>query len=357
MSEAGHRWPGIPLALVSAALFGASTPLAKLLLGVTEPWLLAGLLYLGAGLGLGVINVGRRALRIPAPEAPLRRSDLSWLLAVVLIGGIAGPLLLMLGLARTDAASASLLLNLENLATMGLAWVVFRENVDRRLLIGACSIIGGALLLSWEGHGIAMDPGALLIILACVAWAIDNNLTRKLSAADPVQIALIKGLVAGSVNLALALALGASFPGRSSIVAAMVIGFLGYGLSLVLFVLGLRHLGAARTGAYFSLAPFIGALLAILLLGEPLSVRLLGAGILMGVGLWLHLSERHEHEHLHEPLEHEHRHVHDEHHQHSHGPEAPRGEPHSHLHRHERLVHRHPHYPDLHHQHGHAAQR
>ena len=132
MSAAGHRWPGIPLALVSAALFGASTPLAKLLLGVTEPWLLAGLLYLGAGLGLGVVNFGRRALRIPAPEAPLRRSDLPWLLAVVLIGGIAGPLLLMLGLARTDAASASLLLNLENLATMGLAWVVFRENVDRR---------------------------------------------------------------------------------------------------------------------------------------------------------------------------------------------------------------------------------
>jgi drug/metabolite transporter (DMT)-like permease len=357
MSEIGHRWPGVPLALASAVLFGASTPLAKLLLGVTEPWLLAGLLYLGAGLGLGLLNLGRRTLHISAPEAPLRRSDLPWLLAVVLIGGMAGPLLLMLGLAQTEAASASLLLNLENLATMGVAWVVFRENVDRRLLIGAFAIIAGAMLLSWQGSGVSLDPGALLIAGACLAWAVDNNLTRKLSAADPVQIAMIKGLVAGSVNLVLALALGASLPNGAVVPAAMLIGFLGYGLSLVLFVLGLRHLGAARTGAYFSLAPFIGALLAIALLSEPLSVRLLGAGILMAIGLWLHLTERHEHEHVHEPMEHEHRHVHDQHHQHSHGPDDPVGEPHTHRHRHERLVHRHPHYPDLHHQHGHAASR
>jgi drug/metabolite transporter (DMT)-like permease len=357
MTEAGHRWPGVPLALTSALLFGASTPFAKLLLGVTQPWLLAGLLYLGAGLGLGLLSLGRRTVGIPAPEAPLRRSDLPWLVAVVLIGGMAGPVLLMLGLARTDAASASLLLNVENLATMGLAWIVFRENVDRRLLIGASAIIAGAVLLSWQGHGVAVDPGALLILCACLAWAIDNNLTRKLSAADPVQIALIKGLVAGSVNLTLALALGASLPNTVTILAALVIGFLGYGLSLVLFVLGLRHLGAARTGAYFSLAPFIGAILAVVLLSEPLSIRLVGAGILMLIGLWLHLAERHEHEHVHEPVEHEHRHVHDAHHQHSHGPDVPSGKPHSHRHRHERLVHRHPHYPDLHHQHEHASSR
>ncbi len=357
MSETTHRWPGVPLALISAVLFGASTPLAKILLGVTEPWLLAGMLYLGAGGGLALVALGRRALGIPAPEAPLRGRDLPWLLAVVLTGGVAGPVLLMLGLARTEAASASLLLNVENLATMGLAWIVFRENVDRRLLIGAAAILSGALLLSWEGRGVAVDPGAVLIIGACLAWALDNNLTRKLSAADPVQIAMIKGLAAGSVNSALALALGYSLPPAPIVATALMIGFLGYGLSLVLFVLGLRHLGAARTGAYFSLAPFIGALIAVVLLRETASPILIGAGILMAIGLWLHLAERHEHEHLHEPLEHEHRHVHDEHHRHPHAIGTALDEPHSHWHRHERLVHRHPHYPDLHHQHGHGSDR
>ena len=207
-----HRWPGVPLALLSAALFGASTPLAKLLLGSVDPWLLAGLLYLGAGLGLAVVRARRSAGRDRfAREAPLRRGDLPWLGAVVIAGGVLGPLLLLYGLARTDAASGSLLLNLEGLATLAIAWVVFRENVDRRLFLGALAILAGAVLLSWQGHGIRLDLGALLIAGACLAWGIDNNLTRKLSAADPVQIAMTKGLVAGTVNLALALA-----PGRPS---------------------------------------------------------------------------------------------------------------------------------------------
>jgi drug/metabolite transporter (DMT)-like permease len=235
---------------------------------------------------------------------------------------------------------------------MGIAWVVFRENVDRRLLIGAFAILGGATLLSWEGST-AFNWGALLIAGACLAWGIDNNLTRKLSSADPVQTAMIKGLAAGIVNLSLALLQGASLPGSSTLLAAGVVGFLGYGVSLVLFVLGLRYLGTARTGAYFSLAPFIGAVLAVFLLDEVLSVRLLIAGGLMGIGLWLHLSERHEHEHVHEEMVHEHAHNHDEHHRHEHGPNDPVGEPHAHWHRHARLVHRHPHYPDLHHRHSH----
>ncbi|MCJ2055773.1 DMT family transporter [Methylobacterium sp. J-048] len=347
-----HLWPGVPLALVSAVLFGASAPFAKLLLGEMSPQLLAGLLYLGAGIGLAAVHGGRAVLGVPAPEAPLRRHDLPWLVAVVLFGGLAGPLLLMLGLSHTSAASGSLLLNLEGLATMLIAWVVFRENVDRRLLLGAFAILAGAAALSWNGAGVHLDVGAALITTACLAWGIDNNLTRKLSSADPVVTASIKGLAAGSVNVVLALLLGAAVPPVTVIGAAAVVGFLGVGVSLVLFMLALRHLGAARTGAYFSLAPFIGAVIAVLLLHEPVTMQVVLAGLLMGVGLWLHLAEWHEHEHTHEVMEHEHVHIHDEHHQHHH--DGIVMEPHAHRHRHEPLKHSHPHYPDLHHQHGHA---
>jgi drug/metabolite transporter (DMT)-like permease len=343
---------GILFALLSAALFGAGTPFAKLLLGVADPWMMAGLLYLGAGTGLAAIHLFRKALRLPAREAPLRRSDLPVLGLVILAGGIAGPLFLMFGLSRTDAASASLLLNLEGLATMGIAWLVFRENVDRRLITGAFAILAGAAVLSWQGSA-ALNTGAMLIAAACLCWGIDNNLTRKLSSADPLQIAMLKGLVAGVVNLSLALAGGSTVPSVGITLSAGLVGFLGYGVSLALFVLALRHLGTARTGAYFSLAPFVGALLAIVMLDETLTVRLILAGGLMAIGLWLHLSERHDHDHAHAEMEHEHRHRHDAHHQHDHAPGDPEGEPHTHWHRHAPLVHRHPHYPDLHHRHGH----
>jgi drug/metabolite transporter (DMT)-like permease len=348
-------WPGAPLAIASAVLFGVSTPLAKLLVGQgISPWLMAGLLYLGSGLGLSVMHLGRRAFGLATVEAPLRRTDLPWLALVVLSGGIVGPVLLMFGLATTLASSAALLLNLEGLATMAIAWLAFHENVDRRLLAGAAAIIGGAILLSWEGGPGRVGLGALAIVGACVAWGLDNNLTRKLSAADPMQIALVKGLVAGTANLVLALAVGARLPSLGALAGAAVIGFLGYGVSLVLFVLGLRHLGAARTGAYFSTAPFIGAALALPLFSEPITPRLIAAGILMGIGVYLHLSEAHEHEHQHDATEHEHRHVHDIHHQHEHAVKDPAGEPHSHWHRHAPMRHRHPHYPDLHHRHTHA---
>ncbi len=344
--------PGILLALISAALFGASTPFAKLLLREVDPWLMAGLLYLGAGLGLLLVCLLRGIVRLPVVEAPMRRPDLPWLVLVIVTGGVLGPLLLMLGLARSEAASVSLLLNLEGLATMTIAWVVFRENVDRRLLLGAFAILAGAVLLSWQGRA-SLHWGALMVAGACVCWGIDNNLTRKLSASDPVQIAMLKGLFAGATNLALALVNGAALPAAGVVLAASVLGFLGYGVSLALFVLGLRYLGAARMGAYFSLAPFAGAVLAIPMLGEPVSIQLLGAAGLMGLGLWLHLAERHDHEHTHQQAEHEHRHVHDAHHQHTHDEGVSPAEPHSHPHRHAPLTHRHPHYPDLHHRHGH----
>lgn len=347
--------PGAALGLFSAALFGASTPLAKLLLGEVDPWLLAGLLYLGSGLGLAAVHLGRRSLGIAPPEAPLRRPDLPWLAAVIFAGGVAGPVLLMLGLSVTPASSAALLLNLEGLATMGIAWAVFRENADTRIVLGALSILAGAVLLSWQGAADGMGWGALAVAGACLAWGIDNNLTRKLSAADPVQIAMLKGLVAGAVNFGLALWHGAALPPAGPLLGAGAVGFLGYGVSLVLFVLALRHLGAARAGAYFSAAPFVGAVLALGLFGEPPTARLVAAAALMGVGLYLHLAEHHDHEHAHEGLVHEHAHRHDEHHRHAHGPNDTVGEPHVHVHRHAPMIHRHPHYPDLHHRHTHPA--
>ncbi|MBN9561908.1 MAG: EamA family transporter [Alphaproteobacteria bacterium] len=353
--RSARAWPGAALALGSAVLFGASTPLAKLLLQATDPWLLAGLLYLGSGLGLAGLHFGRRLLGGPLIEAPLRRSDLPWLGAVILAGGVIGPLLLMLGLTRTAASSAALLLNLEGLATMAIAWLVFHEHTDRRLLLGAFAILAGAVLLSWQGGPTGFGWGSIAIAGACVAWGIDNNLTRKLSAADPVSIAMVKGLAAGAINLALAVTSGAQWPPPSAVLAAAIVGFLGYGVSLVMFVLGLRHLGTARTSAYFSLAPFIGAIVALALFHTIPSIAFCAAALLMGIGLTLHLVEWHDHEHLHEAMEHEHRHVHDAHHRHAHTPDDPPGEPHVHQHVHAPLRHRHSHYPDLHHRHGHPG--
>jgi drug/metabolite transporter (DMT)-like permease len=339
---------GILNALLSAALFGLSAPFAKMLLGEVSPWLLAGLLYLGSGLGLAIVRMVWQS-----KEAGLSRRDLPWLGAAVLSGGVIGPVLLLFGLAQSTASGASLLLNLESVLTLVIAWVVFKENVDHRLMIGAVSIVAGAVVLSWpEDASLGLSWGPLLIAGACLAWAIDNNLTRKVSAADPMQIAMVKGLVAGIANVAIALVLGAVLPPASTLGLAGLLGFFSYGVSLTLFVLALRHLGTARTGAYYSLAPFIGAGTAILLLGEPVTITFLVGGALMAIGLWLHLTEQHLHQHEHESMEHEHVHVHDEHHQHSHAPGTP-PEPHVHVHQHARLLHRHPHYPDLHHRHSH----
>jgi drug/metabolite transporter (DMT)-like permease len=346
-----HLLPGVPLALGSAVLFGATPPLSKLLLDNVHPFMLAGLLYLGAGVGLAVYHLLRGESE-KASEARLTRADAPWLALAIGMGGILAPVLLMFGLTLTAASSSALLLNLEGLATMAIAWLVYKENVDHRLQFGAFAILAGAVLLSWEGAGIAINLGALLVAASCLAWGLDNNFTRKISAADPIIIAMLKGLVAGAVNIGLALIVGASFPELLTLGAAAAVGLFGIGVSLVMFILALRYLGTARTGAYYSLAPFIGAVLAIVLLGESLTLKLLLAGLLMGIGLWLHLSERHDHEHAHEALEHEHAHVHDEHHRHDH--DGAVTEPHSHWHRHEPMRHKHPHYPDLHHRHAHG---
>jgi drug/metabolite transporter (DMT)-like permease len=347
-----HLWPGAPLALGAAVAFGASTPLAKILLGSIDPWMMAGLLYLGSGFGLSVLILVRKLMGSMSDEAQLSRSDLPWLAGTVLFGGVLGPLLLLFGLNLTDAASASLLLNLEAVFTLLLAWIVFREHVDRRLFIGAVAIVTGALLLSWQGEMGKFSWGAILIAFACLSWAIDNNLTRRISAVDPFVLAAVKGLAAGSVNAALAISAGAEWPQFLNLIGAMSLGFVSYGLGLVLFIFALRYLGTARTGAYYGTGPFMGAILATVILGTPLTTVIVIAGLLMAFGAWLHLAERHEHEHIHTELEHDHAHTHDEHHQHEH--EGQIKESHSHTHRHEPLRHKHPHYPDLHHRHGHG---
>lgn len=349
MKQAGMR--GIAAALAAALLFGASTPLAKLLLAHASPWLLAALLYLGSGIGLFLV---RRARRMPAVS--LARGELGWLAGAILAGGIVAPVLLMLGLARMPASGASLLLNAEGVLTALLAWFVFHENFDRRVALGMLAIVAGAVVLTWPGEAhFAGSEAALLVLGACLAWAIDNNLTRKVSLADASFIAMTKGLAAGTTNLLLALTLDASWPAPSVVAGALALGFASYGASLTLFVVALRQLGTARTGAYFSVAPFFGTLLAIGLLGEPVTLQLVLAGALMILGVWLHLTERHEHAHAHEGVAHEHAHEHggDPHHDHAHEPPVAAGTRHSHWHTHAPLTHSHPHFPDMHHGHRH----
>ncbi len=346
---------GVGVALLAALFFGLSTPLAKSVSPLVEPVLLAGLLYLGSGIGLAIFFLIRQTRKNTAPrEASLKRADAKWLSGAIFTGGVLGPVLVMWGLAQTPASTASLLLNLEGVFTALLAWFVFRENFDSRIAWGMALIAIGGFCLSWSGSTqIGIPWGSLAIIGACFAWGLDNNLTRKVSAGDPVQIAMLKGLVAGSVNTILGLSLGMKLPGASTLLAVAAIGLFGYGVSLTLFVLALRHIGTARTGAYFSTAPFVGAAVAVAFFGDSLSVGFIFAALLMAAGVWLHLTERHEHEHHHEALEHDHLHTHDEHHQHTHSPDDPLGEPHAHPHRHEELTHSHVHYPDIHHRHRH----
>lgn len=320
------------------------------------PVLLAGLLYLGSGMGL-LILFGLRLWRLPGSSgsaAALSLRDMGWLGAATVFGGIIGPVLLMTGLASTPASTASLLLNLEGVFTAVLAWVVFKENADRRIVLGMLLILTAGVLLAWpESPSFTGMAGVLMIIGACAGWALDNNLTRKVSTHDALFIAGIKGLVAGCVTTGIALAQGAHLPGFLSVALAAGVGLMGYGVSLALFVVALRHVGAARTGAYFSLAPFIGAGAALILLHESPSALFWPAAGLMAMGLWLHLSERHEHEHVHAELAHHHGHVHDAHHQHTHDFPWTGTEPHAHFHVHAPLRHSHPHYPDIHHRHRH----
>ena len=347
---------GVWAALASAVLFGAGTPLAKGLLGQISPWLLAGLLYAGSGLGLLIYRLIKK---LPIPR--LNRSESVWLLVAVVCGGGVAPVLLMFGLTRMAASHASLLLNAEAVLTTFLAWALFKEHLSCRIVLGMALIVAGALLLSWPQGAVNADLQAaqfwpaLAVLLACAFWALDNNFTRKVAHADASWIACVKGLAAGTTNLLLAFVLGAVWPSLAGIGAAMLVGFLAYGVSLALFVVALRHLGASRSGAYFSVAPFVGAAISVVFFAEPITWQLGLASALMGVGVWLHLTEDHGHLHQHTALAHTHLHMHDEHHQHAHleADGVPTQGSHSHAHQHDPLEHSHAHFPDAHHRHQH----
>jgi drug/metabolite transporter (DMT)-like permease len=341
---------GAALGLTAAALFGLSAPLSKLLLGSIPPVLLAGLLYLGAAAGLWL----HRLVRPTTSEAQLRRTDLPMLAVVVAAGGILGPVLMLLGLDRVSALSGSLLLNLEAPFTVLLAVLAFHESLGRWASAAAALIFAGALVLRLQPGELGADAaGVALIASACLCWALDNNLTQRLTLRDPFAIVRVKTLVAGLVNLTLGLLVSKDRPEFLWIVGALILGSLSYGVSVVLDAYALRSVGAAREAAYFATAPFVGAFGALVVLGEPLRPLDLAAMVTMALGALLLLREHHHHLHKHPAIEHEHLHVHDAHHQHEHAPGTPPGEPHSHPHRHAPLVHDHPHVPDAHHRHEH----
>ncbi len=358
---------GVAAALGAAALFGLTTPLAKRGLEGVPPLAASSLLYFAAGLTLGLFWLLSRSGRGRRhAESPLRRADLPYLAGSVVAGGVVAPALLLYGLGQASGSTASLLLNLELVFTVSIAFLL-GENVGLRSALGMGAILAGCALLGLDpAHaGTASWAGIAAIAGACLGWAVDNNLVTRISGKDPVAIAGAKSLVAGPISLllALGLALASRVPDPGALAAVMlraapaafVLGALGYGLSLVLFVHALRNLGAARTGSLFATAPFAGAAAAVAL-GDPLSWPLMAAGGAMALGVALVSVDAHDHEHVHDPVEHEHLHSHDEHHRHDHeGSEG--AEPHSHSHRHDRLVHSHPHVPDLHHRHRHDPGR
>jgi drug/metabolite transporter (DMT)-like permease len=351
MTARSAQLRGALCGISAAILFGASAPIAKRLLPATGPLVLAGLLYFGAGLALLLVGLVRAGERGPR-EATLTRRDAGMLVCITAAGGVAGPLLMLVGLARVSGLTGSLLLNLEAPLTILLAVTLFREHLSRAAGVAALAIVGGGLLLAWGPGELRADPwGVLAIGGACASWGVDNNLTQRLSLRDPVALVKWKTLGAATCTLPLGLLLGDGLPPAGVVIAAIVVGSLSYGASLLLDTYALRHLGAAREAAFFATAPFMGAALSVPLLGDRFGTPELAAALLMAAGVALLVREKHSHLHRHEAIEHEHVHVHDAHHQHGH--DGPVDEPHSHPHRHEPLVHEHPHVSDVHHRHRH----
>ncbi len=341
--------------IVAAVLFGVSAPLSKLLLEGIDPVLLAGLLYLGAGIAMGALLAGRKLLNSKEVEARIERRDIPWLAGATLAGGVLGPILLLLGLQLTHAATASLLLNLEVVATGWIAFVLFRESVGRRTWIAIAAVaVGGALLSIEISSGLAISPGALLIVGACFAWGFDNNLTGRISLKDPRRIVLIKGLSAGTFSFVLGIALGRSLPSIGQALYALALGAISYGASISLFVLSLRRVGAARTGVLFGLAPFAGVVLSLIIFQQIPAWPFYVALLLMALATIVLGRESHGHLHTHEAMLHTHPHRHDDtHHAHGHVANPDEKGVHVHEHAHNELEHAHEHKPDPHHRHTH----
>ena len=361
MNRSVNRLNAYPViqAVIAAALFGASVPVAKVFLAEIEPVTLAGFLYLGSGIGLSLYKAGQRIRHDSrGREARLDRKDIPWLVISILAGGVAGPIVLMFSLRGTPAATASLLLNFEIVATTLIASFVFREAIGRRVWLAIACIVVASILLSWrEGGDWGFSLSAIGVLGACALWGVDNNVTRIISAKDPISIVATKGISAGGISLALTLIMRSPLPDFKVVLGAMLLGFFSYGLSLVFFIRAMRNLGTARASAFFGTAPFIGGALSFLLFRETPAFLFYVALPVMVIGAALILREKHVHEHYHMAIEHEHGHSHDdEHHTHKHAEETlPSNLYHSHRHRHEDTKHLHPHKPDIHHRHRHES--
>jgi len=346
-------------ALLAAVLFGSSTPISKLLLSDVDPVPLAGILYLGSGIGAALLLLFKKFDPVSKKkEANLSLTDIPWMIGAVFAGGVAAPIILLFSLQVTPAASASLLLNFESVATTIIAMIVFKEAVDKRILMAMISITLASILLSWDGNNNwGLSIGALGILGACFFWGMDNNFTRKISAKNPLSLVAIKGIGAGSFSLILALILRKPLPGIEIILLAALIGFVCYGISIALFIRAMRSLGASRTSTLFGAAPFVGMSLSIVIFNMVPNGLFWATIPLLLAGMYLMFSEQHDHTHKHEPDEHEHCHMHpDSHHIHEHENEVAFEGEHSHWHMHEELEHCHSHTPDIHHWHDHPAE-
>lgn len=339
-------------AIFAAALYGLSSPVSKLLLREVSPMMMAALVYLGAGLGMLLVSIALSKGRTGLREASLSRKDLP-LIAGVIALDILAPILMMTGLMLTTPSNAALLGNFEIVATSLIALFVFKEAIGRRLWFSILLITAASVILTFEGDGsLKFSSGSLLVVLACTSWGLENNFTRMLSLKDPIQITMIKGLGSGIGALAIALVAGQATWSLLYNSGALVVGFFAYGLSIFLYVSAQRDLGAARTGAYYAVAPFIGVGLSFLLFRTPVTPWFLLAFVIMVIGSYLAVSENHGHLHRHEHMVHEHRHRHDDLH-HYHHEIDPGFIEHTHSHSHEGLEHSHKHTPDLHHRHKH----
>jgi drug/metabolite transporter (DMT)-like permease len=342
-------------ALVAALFFGCIAPGSKLLSKNLPPQSMAGLMYFFAGIGLFAILLLRKNIR--SSFSRIQKTDYKWFALATIFGGVLGPAFLIYGISRISGSTASLLLNLEAVLTSLIAWFIFKEHFEKKIVYGIILIILGCLTLALNSNASAGGVDSLLgfglICFACLSWGIDNNVTRSISHLDPILISSFKGLIAGSANLLLGYFIGEQISVNIEVLQIGILGFLGIGVSLVAFIVSLGSIGTARTGAIFSTAPFIGFLLSLLFLNESPNIPFFIALTLMAGGLWLHLSEDHSHEHSHVEIEHSHEHSHDDHHQHEHSDNDPAGEPHVHKHFHKALTHKHPHFPDIHHLHKH----
>lgn len=342
-------------ALAAAFLFALSVPAGKLLLGRVGPLWLSALCYLGGGLGLLLYKLLSGGAAGPAKEATLEKKDLPYVVGFVAAGGALAPAFLFTGLKLSSSSAASLMLNFELVFTALIAVVVFREHGGRRLWLAAGLIMAGGMALALEPGGFSFQPGLALVALAGLFWALDNNLTARVSLKDPVTLSVIKGLAGGCVNAALAFYSGEVMPPPRAVLPALGLGFVSYGVSLALLVRAMRGLGAGRAGAFFGVYPFAGAVMSCLWLGEAFSPRLGIAFALAGSAAALLLGEKHAHAHAHEPLEHDHLHTHDGHHAHAHYAVPGAAAEHSHPHSHTCLEHSHEHGPDAHHRHEHQG--